>query len=287
MQFEIPRSLSKVARYPTGAEWLLSLPKLIEEVSENWSLQLGKPFEGSFLSYVVRARYKSEDVVLKIQWPHEECIYEAEALKQWNGDGAIHLVEHDPSRHALLLEYCLPGTHLGNDRTVDPIKVLTGLLPRLWKPAGDPFKPLAAEAELWAATLLADWESAGRPCEKIVVDAALAYLADLPKSQGQQVLVHQDLHGDNVLAAEREPWLAIDPKPLRGEREFALAPIVRSPEFGHSRAETTRRLDALTSELGLDRERARCWTIAQTVAWAFDAPHSKQHLQVAQWLLAA
>ena len=82
------------------------------------------------------------------------------------------------------------------------------------------------------------------------------------------MLLHQDLHGDNVLAAHREPWLAIDPKPLVGEREFAVAPIARSFELGHSKRDVLHRFDRLTAGLGLDRERARGWTIAQTVAWS-------------------
>ena len=97
------------------------------------------------------------------------------------------------------------------------------------------------------------------------------------------MLLHQDLHGDNVLAAQREPWLAIDPKPLTGEREFAVAPIVRSTELGHSRRAVLHRLDRLTAELGLDRDRARGWTIAQTIAWAIDGPG--EHLDVVRWLL--
>jgi streptomycin 6-kinase len=101
------------------------------------------------------------------------------------------------------------------------------------------------------------------------------------------VLLHQDLHGDNVLAAQREPWLAIDPKPLAGEREFGVAPIVRSRELGHSRSEVLGRFDRLVSELGLDRERARGWTIGQTIAWAFDGEHRGAHADVARWLLEA
>ena len=58
---------------------------------------------------------------------------------------------------------------------------------------------------------------------------------ELAGTQGELVLVHQDLHGENVLAAEREPWLVIDPKPLAAEREFAVAPIVRSVELGDSK----------------------------------------------------
>ena len=78
------------------------------------------------------------------------------------------------------------------------------------------------------------------------------------------MLVHQDLHGDNVLAAQREPWLVIDPKPLAGEREFSVAPIVRSFELGHSKRDVLYRLDRLCGDLELDRDRALGWTIAQT-----------------------
>jgi len=105
---------------------------------------------------------------------------------------------------------------------------------------------------------------------------------ELAATQGERVLVHQDLHGDNVLAAEREPWLVIDPKPLAAEREFAVAPIVRSGELGHSRRDVLYRLDRLCSELGLDPERARGWTIVQTVAWADGAVQRLD--EVVDWL---
>ena len=129
------------------------------------------------------------------------------------------------------------------------------------------------------------WEQSGHAIERRLVDAAVDALRSLSASQGEQVLLNQDLHGDNVLAAEREPWLVIDPKPLVGEREFAAAPIVRSFELGPSRADVLYRLDRLTSELGLDRERARGWTIGQTMAWAFDSDYSETHLQTVRWLL--
>ena len=111
------------------------------------------------------------------------------------------------------------------------------------------------------------------------------YLGELAPSQGEPVLVHQDLHGDNVLAARREPWLAIDPKPLAGEREFGVAPIVRSSELGHSKRDVLYRLDRLTAELGLDRDRARGWTIAQTVAWMGGGDVIESHAETVRWLL--
>jgi streptomycin 6-kinase len=129
------------------------------------------------------------------------------------------------------------------------------------------------------------WEEAGRQVERRLLDASLEALGELAPTQGEQVLLHQDLHGDNVLAAEREPWLVIDPKPLVGEREFAVAPIVRSVELGHSRRDVLYRLDRLTSELGLDRERARGWTIGQTIAWSVGSEYHETHVETARWLV--
>jgi streptomycin 6-kinase len=91
-----------------------------------------------------------------------------------------------------------------------------------------------------------------------------------------------------VLAARREPWLAIDPKPLAGERELGIAAIVRGTELGHAPRRVRGRLERLCAELGLDRERARGWTIGQTIAWCFDgAAVIGEHVEAARWLLGA
>jgi streptomycin 6-kinase len=228
-----------------------------------------------------------EQVVLKVQEPHRESEHEAAALELWDGDGAVRLLDHEPEEHALLLERCVPGTPLSAAGPEAALDFFVELLPRLWKPAGPPFGTLAAEAAWWAGSLEGTWEEFGRPFERPLLDAALEALRELPPTQGEQVLLHQDLHGDNVLAAQREPWLAIDPKPLAGEREFGIAPIVRSRELGHSRAAVLARFDRLTSDLALDRERARGWTIGQTIAWAFNGRHHPGHADVARWLLEA
>lgn len=168
----------------------------------------------------------------------------------------------------------------------EALDVAIGLLPRLWKPAGPPFTSLADEAAGWARSLPADWAATGRPFEHRLVDAALEAIADLSVTQGEQVLVNQDLHADNVLRAEREPWLAIDPKPLAGEREFGIAALVRGAELGGARSDVLHRLDRLTAELGLDRDRARGWCLAQTLAWAVDEDDVvEEHVDVVRWLV--
>ena len=284
----IPESLKRLGRHEDGTRWLNRLPLLPDELVERWGLEpRGDPFSSANVAYVVPVSRGRARLVLKVQWPHDESVHEAEALRTWNGDGAVRLIDHDETRHALLLEACVPGTFLADADLPDPLGILADLLPRLWKPVGTPFRALSDAARQWALHLPQAWERAGRPCERTLVDAALEHLEALPPTQGEEVLVHQDLHGHNVLAAARQPWLVIDPKPLRGEREFALAPIIRSFEFGHSERATRFRLDCLSSELGLNRARVLGWTVAQTMAWSFESRFQDRHHETTRWLLRA
>ena len=284
----IPAQLRWIAGSEEGRLWLEALPNLLDTCAERWSLRIDSPYEGSHLSFATRAtRADDSEVVLKIQFPHRECEHEAAALTYWNGNGAVRLLAHDAGRHALLVERCRPGTHLSERGVDEALSALTGLLPRLWKPVGAPFVTLGDEAARWAENVPRSWEAAGRPFERSLIDEAVRTLRELSESQGEQVLLHQDLHAGNVLRAEREPWLAIDPKPLAGEREFGVAPFVRDSELGHSRELVQRRLDRLTSDLGLDRERARGWAFAQALAWAFQGTKViAGHIETAQWLRA-
>lgn len=285
----LPNQLLRLTREEGGQSWIEAVPGLAAEAAGLWDLRkIGEPFADSSVSLVLPAELPDgRGAVLKLQFPCRESAHEANALELWGGDGAVQLVAHDADRSALLIERCLPGVHLSTKGSDEAISVLAGLLPRLWKPAGEPFTLLREEAALWRQGLAGRWEAAGQPFERRLLDAAGEALGDLADTQGEHVLLHQDLHGDNVLAGEREPWLAIDPKPLVGEREFAVAPIVRSYELGHSREAVWKRLDQLTSELGLDRERARLWSFAQTLAWAFEGTSVlPRHVETARWLFS-
>ena len=269
-----------------GRAWLARLPRLLAECVERWSLRVGEPFPNAYASLALPAELPDGgEAVLKLCYPHRESEHEGEALERWAGRGAVRLLDRDRERWALLVERCRPGTHLRELEPEAALDVLAGLLPALWIPVGAPFRPLAEEAARWAESLPAEWERAGRPFERRLLDAGLAALSELAPTQGEQVLLHQDLHADNVLRAQRAPWLVIDPKPLAGERELGLAPIVRSSELGHSERDVLRRLDRLSAALGLDRERARGWALGQTLAWAFENDRAlPRHVETARWL---
>ena len=287
--FDIPASIAWINREPEGREWLRRLPERVDQCAANWGLTLSAPYPNSYVSIVFPAtRRNGSRAVLKIQYPHRESDYEHEALRLWNGHGAARLLGHDQSRHALLLERCEPGEHLSARSADEALAVFIGMLPRLWIPAAEPFRSLFDESAGWIAELPESWERAGRPFERAMLDTALDSLQQLRMTQREALLIHQDLHADNVLRATREPWLAIDPKPLVGERAFSLAPIIRSYELGHSRQAVIARLDRLTSALGVDRERARLWAMGQTLAWSFFGSTSMEgHVQTARWLWEA
>jgi streptomycin 6-kinase len=239
---------------------------LAAAVARDWGLKLGAQYPpGAASVCVLRAELADgAPAVLKICDPHRESEQEADALERWDGDGAIRLLRRDDEQNALLLERCEPGTYLSQS-AADPLGVLIELLPRLWVDAAG-FHTLEDEVAWWA------------------LEGEVGELArELAATQGDLVLVHQDLHGDNVLAAEREPWLVIDPKPLAAEREFAVAPIVRSGELGHSKRDVLYRLDRLCAELRLDRERACGWTIVQTAAW-LEGEGAAGRREVIEWL---
>jgi streptomycin 6-kinase len=284
---KLPESLRRFRQTAAGRTWLDGLPAAIDRCAHNWDLSIGEPFPNSYVSLVLRVTSAAgTPAILKLQCPDRESEHEAAALRVWNGNAAIRLLGHDPENRALLLEQCDPGYHLSSTGPEKGIEVLIGLLPRLWVEAGGPFGSLSDEVAGWLGILPQEFETAGEPFDRHLLHDVMAIIADLSTTQGEQVLLHQDLHGDNVLRAQREPWLAIDPKPLVGEREFGLSPIIRSTELGHSREHMMYRLDRLTGELGLDRNRARLWAAGQAVAWGFeDGKVLTDHIETARWLL--
>lgn len=287
----VPSALEWWRGEPGGAEWLDRLPRLVEECAERWSLRLGAAFDAHISLVLAAELTDGTSAVLKVNFPEPESEHEADALAHWDGDGAVRLLAHDPDRRALLVERCEPGTTLWELADEEEANRMgAAVLRRLWRPApaASSFRRLADEAARWAEELPARWQELGEPFERELLEEAVAFLGEAGPAQGEEVVLHQDFHGGNVLRGERQPWLAIDPKPLVGEREFDVASLlrdrrgelVRDPD---PRARVRRRLDQLADELELDRERMRGWGVAHALAWDAD----EQMIACARWLASA
>jgi streptomycin 6-kinase len=200
--------------------------------------------------------------VLKIGLPHFESAHEAEALRVWKGDGAVRLLDTDSASGALLLERCQPGTHLRALPEDAQDVVLAHLLRRLWRtpPPDHPFRPLSALTAMWAdETAAQPWPDAG------LVRAGLQLLGELPMSATSHVVLATDLHAGNVLRAQREPWLAIDPKPFVGDPAYDATQHLLNCRTRLA-ADPLRLIGRFAEHLGIDSDRVRLWMFARLAA---------------------
>jgi streptomycin 6-kinase len=260
-----------------GAEWLRGLSVLAAECAQRWSLTILPPFASMSYNYVAPAvRADGTDAVLKLGVPNPELLTEIEALRLFDGRGIVRLLDADPERGALLLERLKPGTLLSSVTDDEQAtSIAAQVMQQLWRPV-PPEHPFPTVAR-WAAGLqrLRDRFDGGTgPFPTTWVERAERLFAELIESMDEPVLLHGDLHHYNILAAERQPWLALDPKGVVGEAAYEVGALLRNPcsrilgEPGVRRI-SARRLDQLAAELGFDRERLVGWGVAQAVlsAW--------------------
>jgi streptomycin 6-kinase len=267
----LPRNLADAAEREGRLAWLAAtLPAVVADVAQLWSLQVGEPFQpGGQTAWVAPARNASGDrLVLKIGWPHPEAAQEAAGLAAWAGNGAVLLraVSGFPDATALLLERCLPGAPLSDRPEPDQDTVIAGLLRRLWiEPAPDhTFPDLRFMCQQWADEFERELGRGTVPLDPGLARAGIAMFRELPASAGEQALLCTDLHAGNVLAAAREPWLVIDPKPHVGDRAYDPLQHMLNCEQ-RLRSDPRGLARRMAGLLGLDPARVQAWLFARCV----------------------
>jgi len=242
---------------------------------EEWQLTAdGSPWHG-FCSIVLPARSAGgTPAALKVAFPDDESEHEHLALQHWHGRGAVRLQRADPHRRAMLLER-LHREDLTDVWDVEACEVVAGLYPLLHVPALPQLRTVTSYVERWLGALAAMPRNA--PIPRRLVEQTLSLGRDLvadPASTG--VIVHGDLHYENVLAGDREPWLAIDPKPMSGDPHYEPAPMLwnRVDDLaGDLRNGLRRRFHTIVDTAGLDEDRARDWVVVRMVLnahWAVE-----------------
>lgn len=248
-----------------GRAFVAALPGRAAEFAGRWRLRVTGPSmhgTASLVVPVVRGA-DGERAVLKMQLPDGENAGEASALRTWAGDGAVGLLEHDRDTGTLLLERLDHGRPLSSvDDGRAATKVLAGLLARLSSVAApDGMRRLGDIAERMRQRLPGAVRRLADEGERRLLADCAAAVREVAAEPGDRLL-HWDLHFGNVLAARREPWLVIDPKPLAGDPGFELLPALWN-RFDAD--EVLWRFDLLTEVLGLDRSRAVAWTLGRVL----------------------
>ncbi|NUS94314.1 MAG: kinase [Nocardia sp.] len=274
-----------------GERWLAELPATVARLCRDWELEVtGASFTGGTHSFAAPVRRGDGGVaVLKVPVTDEENAGEAAGMHCYRGDGAVHLYEFDPDSGALLLEWARPGTPLveqppipleGLPENTGAVRTACELYRRLRRPLtalppGYPAPPLVGD-------IVAGWSN------RLTDPAFTAYLTDslsapardrcaaLAVPDGPEVIVNRDTHLGNIVAAEREPWLLIDPKPYLGEAAFDSGFLVLKmvESYPDPDPRIARRMIAAAADaLEVDRERTRDWAFLRAIeeiAWSLE-----------------
>lgn len=219
--------------------------------------------------------------VLKVPMVDEENVAEASALHAYDGDGAVRLLEFDRASGAMLLERASGAELLaqpgfpsleGRPEHAGKVALACGLYRRLRRPlpALPPdCPPLPAATDLVEGLRSRLENPDPRLAEALSTplrEAAEHWCAELAVPDGPLLIVNRDTHLGNILAAEREPWLLIDPKPCLGEAAFdagflLMIQVQSTPTRDH--ADTV--VAATAAALDVDPDRARAWALIRAV----------------------
>lgn len=299
LPFDIPPAFLAFAdRGATWPVWLEALPRLVREIVDEWELTFDGPPMHGYCALVVPVRTTvGGTAVLKFAWPHEEDEHEVLGLQALQGNGMVRLYRADPKRHVMLLERLHAGEDLTAVWDVEACEIVAGFYRRIHIPALPQLRTLTSYMSRWNADL-------GRmPRDAPVPRRLVEQAVSLGRSFGTDdasdgTMIHGDLHYENVLAADREPWLVIDPKPISGDPHYEVAPLLwnrwdEAVESGNVREAVRRRFHAVVDTAELDEDRARDWVIVREMhnaMWAIqDANGARRGLtsEDKEWITRA
>ena len=271
LPFEIPPTFRAYgADGDRFAAFLERLPVLVRDLVEDWGLTYdGAPLHGRAALVVPVRTAGDRPAMLKLNLPHDEAEHEHLGLQAWHGNGAVQLLRADPHRWALLLERLHADEDLTSMWDVEACELVAGFYERLHVPALPQLRRLSAYVERWTERLAGLPSDA--PVPRRLVEQAVSlgrgFVAD-PATDARTI--HGDLHYENVLAADREPWLVIDPKPMAGDPHYEVAPLLwnrwdEAVGSGNARDAVRRRFYAVVDAAGLDEDRARDWVVVREI----------------------
>ncbi len=254
--------------------------QLLADYAQRWSLTLLPAFPNLSYNYVTPAVCADgTQAVLKLVVPNNEMYTEIAALRCYDGRNCVRLLEVETETGALLLERLLPGTTLTTlaeeENDAKATSIAASVMRGLWRsvPPEHNF-PTTVEWAGGLQKLRKRFDGGVGPLPVALVEEAETLFRELHSSASAPVLLHGDLHHDNILSAQRQPWLAIDPKGVIGEPAYEVGAMLRNlwqdrVTFSSPERTTAHRIHQLSEELAIDRARVRGWGVAQAVlsAW--------------------
>ncbi len=286
-----------LSRGEEGEKWLLKIPEIIATYEKKWSLKVLPPFPLSYNYVAPATRSDGTEAVLKIGFPKDrEFFTEVEALRMYNGDGVERLIETNEVDAVILIERVMPGVPLSTIHDDEKAtRILASVIKKLRKPV--PAKNSFIPIKEWTNAIIRykkRFINTEGPLPAHLVDTADKLFNELISTSEEVILIHGDLHHDNVLSSHRNGWLAIDPKGIVAEPAYETAAMLRNPHsflMGKSNLQgiLSKRISILSAELGINPDRIRKWGIAQTILstiWSIEENgNTDQDVRVAEALI--
>jgi len=249
------------------------LPAILTRCEQRWGLTISPPFAHLSFNYVAPAtRSDGTVVIVKVCAFSDEFLPQWEALRLFDGHGMVQLLGYDEEDEVLVLECLQPGTLLSTEEDDEKATaIIANVMRQLWRPvSGEHSFPTVEKWGRGFEHLRTYYKGGNGPFPPRLLEEAERLFAELSASSAEPMLLHGDLHHENILAAQRQPWLAIDPKGLVGEAAYETGALLRNAltrvfQAPVPRRVMERRMDQLAAELGFERARIRGWGLAQAV----------------------
>ena len=269
-----------------GQRWLGGLPSLLDKYSQEWELRFELPSLELSYNFILPARRKNnQSVIFKAGFPSEVLNQEIQALRYFNGQGTVKLLEFNVNDGVLLLERIEPGTSMrdffnpgtDDDAIVIAARVIS-LLQDQKHPVPDSFDFPTLNERLNALNKAYVAAEKGKaPFDLHLIQTAIAGCQHLIDTTKTRVLLHGDLHQGNILRSSGETWVAIDPHGVIGDPCFEVAAFVRNPTALASSPNVAnilkRRIDLFSQHLSMDKNRIWGWSFVQTLVaswWVYE-----------------
>lgn len=278
-----PHFVEKVHRVfgDKGRAWLPHLPKILARCHEKWALPEGRPCPVVGMTYIeFTTTAGGEPVALKVGVPHEELFTEMEALALYNGRGAARLLEADRELGAILMRRAVPGTMLwqvGDNR--EQTHIAASVMKEL--PVSVPETHSMPHFSRWTERAFrltrTEWDPEERMPRDLLGRAEAAFI-ELSHDRTHDVVLHGDLHHENILWDEADGWLAIDPKGVIGPRCLEVGRYIQNqlPDdgpFSICEQLIRERVEIFSTELGMTPETIAAAALVDCVlghVWSFE-----------------
>lgn len=277
--------------------WLRDFDRLIYDCEKRWQMKMLPPFDLSFNFVAPAIREDGTEVVIKLVVPGDEFVSEVDALTLFNGNGIVKIIEVDTAKGILILERLLPGKTLASlENEEEAASIASQIMKKLWipVPSNSSSIPTTMHMEEKLIHIFKKNREGLGPITKDLLQEAVDTYRLMNAMPDKPYLLHGDLHHYNILTAAREPWLAIDPKGLIGDREYdVIQYLLNKLPNGDSTHVIEKRIDIFVKELNLDKKRmiswgfahsvlATCWTVQEDGRYCepfFDAIHIFKRLK--------